>query len=52
MSQGKTKAEESEEYSFYNCINMRGGGKHFRPFLSCKIQVFVLFLYCIALHPL
>lgn len=28
------------------------GGKHFRPFLWCEIQVFVLFLYCIALHAL
>lgn len=30
MSQGKTKAEKSEEYSFYNYINMRGGGKAFQ----------------------
>lgn len=27
MSQGNTKAEE---YSFYNYINMRGGGKAFQ----------------------
>lgn len=30
VSQGKTKKEESEEYSFCNYINVRGGGKTFQ----------------------